>query len=437
VFNTDTLGESQAVLLEHLNLVFIGHVDHGKSTLAGRILLELEKINTRTIEKNKQKAKENHRENSWLTYFFDTDETEQKNGRTVEFSRGNFHSSSKRYTILDAPGHRNYVPMMIEGTSQADVGILVVSARASEFEAGFQKSGQTREHIILAKTFGVKHLIVVVNKMDDPTVSWDFNRFKYISDSIRSFLTQVGYTNVPFIPISAYQGINICNDLNAPSWYKQSCLIKTLDSLSVERDVISPVVISIVSSSVEQGQTYAIAKILKGKVRLNQRLISLPSRQPFSISGLYLSDEVPTLQEAGAGENLRISFHSPAQILPKGSVLCADEASVVLGSSFIAEIQLLQLPPSFPLFTAGFRCVAHIGGSVVDVEVRKLLVVWEKNKTMKKNPAFVKSNRRVGVVIDVVKPVPFQVYEQLPDLGRITLRIDTDTIGFGKIDKAA
>jgi len=198
------------------------------------------------------------------------------------------------------------------------------------------------------------------------------------------------------------------------------------------------VVISVVSSSVEQGQTYAFAKILKGKVRLNQCLISLPSRQPFRINGLYLYDDGPTLQEAGAGENLRISFHSPAQILPKGSVLCADEASVVLGSSFIAEIHLLQLPPSFPLFTAGFRCVAHIGGSVVDVEVRKLLVVWEKNKTMKrKNPAFVKSNSHVGVVIDVVKPVPFQVYEQLPDLGRITLRIDTDTIGFGKIDKAA
>lgn len=437
MFNTDTLGESQAALLEHLNLVFIGHVDHGKSTLAGRILLELGNINTRTIDKFKQKAKENHTENTWMTHFFDTDETEQKNNRTVEFSRGNFHSSSKRYTILDAPGHSKYVPMMIEATSQADVGILVVSARGSEFEAGFQKSGQTREHIILAKTFGVKHLIVVVNKMDDPTVSWDFNRFKYISDSIRSFLTQAGYTNVPFIPISGYQGINISNDLNAPSWYKQSCLIKTLDSLSVERDVISPVVISVVSSSVEQGQTYAIAKILKGKVRLNQNLKSLPSRQPFRINGLYLYDEGPTLQEAGAGENLRISFHNPAQILPKGSVLCADEASVVLGSSFIAEIQLLQLPHSFPLFTAGFRCMAHIGGSVVEVEVRKLLVVWEKNKTMKKNPAFVKSNRRVGVVIDVVTPVPFQVYEQLPDLGRITLRMDTDTIAFGKIVKAA
>jgi len=371
-----------------------------------------------------------------MAYIMDTDNHEQETGTTREFARGRFHSKKKRYTILDCPGHRNYVPMMIEGTSQADVGILVVSARASEFEAGFQRSGQTREHIILAKTFGVKYIIVVVNKMDDPTVGWDFNRFQYISDSIRSFLNQVGYTNVPIIPISGLNGINVSKDIvETPSWYKQHSLVKTLDNITpVVRDLKSPVVISVVSSLVELGETYVIAKILIGKVYLNQILIALPSRQTFRVTGLYLYDNSPTLSEAGAGENLRITFDS-TEILTKGTVLCADSSSVVMTSSFVAEIQILQLPQSYPIFSAGYRCVAHIGSSVVEVEIRKLVVVWEKNKTMKKNPAFVKSQSRVGVVIDLLKPVPFQVYQQLPDLGRITLRMGTDTIAFGKIVK--
>lgn len=431
------MGNTQVLYLEHLNLVFIGHVDHGKSTLCGRILFDLGMIDERTIEKYKQKAKENHRQNWWMAYIVDEDAGEQRTGKTVDFARRRFQSSKKRYTILDAPGHRNYIPMMIDGTSQADVGILVVSARASEFEAGFQKTGQTREHIILAKTFGVKHLIVVVNKMDDPTVEWDPNRFQKISDSLQKFLTQVGYPSVPIIPISGYTGINITNELIVtPPWYNQFSLLKTLDSLPpIERDLTSPVVINVVSSFLDVGGTFAIAKILVGKVSLNQTLLALPSKRALRVTGLYLLEDYPTAQEAGAGENLRITFDSN-EILSKGSVLCADPSSVFVGSSFMAELQIMQLPPSAPIFSAGYRCVGHIGNSVVEVEIRKLVVTWEKNKTMKKNPPFVKGNCRVGVVIDVLqKQIAFQSFSILPDLGRITLRHGTDTLGFGKIVK--
>jgi len=186
---------------------------------------------------------------------------------------------------------------------------------------------------------------------------------------------------------------------------------------------------------VDVGQSFAIAKILMGKVTLHQTLLSLPSKNTFKVTGLYLSETSTTsLKEASAGENLRITFDS-TDILAKGSVLCADPHSVIVGTAFMAEVQILKLPPTAPLLSAGYRCVAHIGNSVVEAEVRKLVVVWDKNKTQKKNPSFVKSNSRVGMAMDLVKPVVFQVYQNQPDLGRITLRLGSDTIGFGKIVK--
>jgi translation elongation factor EF-1alpha len=242
---------------------------------------------------------------------------------------------------------------------------------------------------------------------------------------------------VPIIPISAFQGINVTDPVVLfPSWYKKGAsLLTTLDNLQpIERDISSPVVINVSSSLVDMGQSFVIAKILLGKVSFHQTLLALPSRNTFKVTGLYLSENSPTLKEATAGENLRITFDS-MEILPKGSVLCADANSVIVGTSFMAEIQILKLPPVAPLLSAGYRCVAHIGNSVVEAEVRKVVVVWDKNKTMKKNPNFVKSNCRVGIAIDLVKPVVFQVYQKQPDLGRITLRLGTDTIGFGKIVK--
>merc|ERR1712100_759034 len=149
---------------EHLNLVFIEHVDAGKSTFCGQILYQTDQVDARTI------AKEENRDSWFLAFIMDTNEEERAKGKTVEVGRAHFDSPSKRYTILDAPGHKNYVPSMIAGACQADVGVLVISARKGEFETGFERGGQTREHALLAKTLGVRMLILAINKMDDSTV---------------------------------------------------------------------------------------------------------------------------------------------------------------------------------------------------------------------------------------------------------------------------
>lgn len=178
---------------EHLNIVFIGHVDAGKSTLSGNILYLTDYVDRRTIEKYEREAKQRNRESWFLAFIMDTNEEERAKGKTVEVGRAYFATANKRYTVLDAPGHKSYVPNMISGASQADIGVLVISARKGEFEAGFDRGGQTREHAMLAKTLGVKFLIVVINKMDEPTVRWEQGRFDEIVGKMKPFLKSCGF----------------------------------------------------------------------------------------------------------------------------------------------------------------------------------------------------------------------------------------------------
>merc|ERR1711871_1422421 len=165
----------------------------GKSTLSGNILYLTGYVDKRTIEKYEKEAKEKNRDSWFLAFIMDTNEEERAKGKTVEVGRAHFDSPSKRYTILDAPGHKNYVPSMIAGACQADVGVLVISARKGEFETGFERGGQTREHALLAKTLGVRMLVVVINKMDDPTVEWSQARFEECRDKLSPFLKSCGY----------------------------------------------------------------------------------------------------------------------------------------------------------------------------------------------------------------------------------------------------
>jgi peptide chain release factor subunit 3 len=164
---------------EHVNVVFIGHVDAGKSTLGGNILYLTGMVDERTMEKYEKEAKEAGRESWYLSWALDSTKEERSKGKTVEVGRARFETEKRRYTILDAPGHKSYVPNMISGAAQADVGVLVISARKGEYETGFDKGGQTREHAVLAKMQGINKLVIVINKMDDPTVEWSKDRYNF------------------------------------------------------------------------------------------------------------------------------------------------------------------------------------------------------------------------------------------------------------------
>lgn len=213
------------VVKEHLNIVFIGHVDAGKSTMGGNILYLTGMVDKRTMEKYEKEAKDAGRESWYLSWALDSTPQERSKGKTVEVGRAYFETDARRYTILDAPGHKTFVPSMISGAAQADVAILVISSRKGEFETGFEKGGQTREHIMLVKTAGVSKVIVVINKMDDSTVQWDKARYDEIKDKLTPFIRAAGFnpkTDVYFMPVSAYTGANLKDPIpkNVCPWWE-------------------------------------------------------------------------------------------------------------------------------------------------------------------------------------------------------------------------
>merc|ERR1711972_978036 len=173
-----------------MNVVFIGHVDAGKSTTCGNVLLLSGCVGERVVERYMNEAKEKKRESWFLAYIMDTSDEEKARGKTVEVGRAHFETEHRRFTILDAPGHKSYVPNMIGGASQADIGVLIISARKGEFETGFERGGQTREHALLAKTLGVDKLVLAINKMDDPSVRWSQERYDEIVGKLSPFLKQ-------------------------------------------------------------------------------------------------------------------------------------------------------------------------------------------------------------------------------------------------------
>ena len=221
---------------EPVSMVFIGHVDAGKSTICGNLMYMMGVVDARTIEKYKAEAKEKGRDSWWLAYVMDVSDDEKAKGKTVEVGRAQFDTKSKKYTIFDAPGHKNYVPNMIMGAALADVGGLVISARKGEFEAGFEKEGQTREHAQLAKSLGVQKLVIIVNKMDD--CKWSQTRYNEIQEGLRPFLNKTGYTDddLIWVPIAGLTGANIIEPATGTcNWYKGPTFMQILEDLPLEK----------------------------------------------------------------------------------------------------------------------------------------------------------------------------------------------------------
>ena len=267
---------------EHLNVVFIGHVDAGKSTIGGQIMYLTGMVDKRTLEKYEREAKEKNRETWYLSWALDTNQEERDKGKTVEVGRAYFETESKHFTILDAPGHRSFVPNMIGGASQADVAVLVISARRGEFETGFERGGQTREHAMLAKTAGVQHLVVLVNKMDDLTVKWNEARYNECKEKLTPFLKKVGFNpkkDIHFMPCSGLTGANLKEPSPEHPWYTDLPLIPYLDKLpTLSRSGAGPVRLPIVDKYKDMG-VIVLGKIESGRIYKGQQLVLQPNKR--------------------------------------------------------------------------------------------------------------------------------------------------------------
>ncbi|CAK0783525.1 hypothetical protein CVIRNUC_006724 [Coccomyxa viridis] len=429
---------------EHLNIVFIGHVDAGKSTTGGQILYLTGGVDERTIQKYEREAKEKNRESWYMAYIMDTNEEERAKGKTVEVGRALFTTDKKRYTILDAPGHKNYVPNMISGASQADVGVLVVSARKAEFEAGFERGGQTREHAQLAKTLGVAKLIVAVNKMDDPSIinadgTWSKERYDEIVSKLTPFLRSCGYNpkkDIIFLPMSGLLGQNIKDPAptSACPWYKGGTLFQVLDDVEpLPRDPLAPFRMSVIDRFKDMG-TIAMGKSEAGLVRKNDRLYVMPNKVPVSVVTIYRDEEESAAARGGENLRLRLSGIDEEDIQP-GFVICSRNCPVPCVTYFDAQLQILDLLEHKAIFTAGYKAILHLHSLVEECEITRLLAQVNVKTKEKKKVKFVKSGTVVIVRIEVEKQICAELFDQVPQLGRFTLRDEGRTIAIGKIIK--
>ena len=434
---------------EHLNLVFIGHVDAGKSTLSGNILYLTDNVDKRTIERYEREAKDRNRESWFLAFIMDTNKEERAKGKTVEVGKAHFETDVKRYTILDAPGHKNYVPNMIMGASQADVGILVISARKGEFETGFDRGGQTREHAMLAKTLGVSHLVVVVNKMDDPTVKWSKKRFDECVTKLRPFLKSCGFVikrEVKFIPISGLSGANVKDEVDSKEcpWWKESygssenntsipTLISLLDSLEISgRDAEGPLRVPVIERYNDRG-TIAMGKVESGVVRPGMKVIVMPTKNKYKVDGVWANED--PVSGARPGENVLIKLNGAGlEDVRKGFVICTNPPCHAV-HKVICKIQVMDMPENTKIMTAGFTAMFHAHACEEECTLVKIFETTNRKKQTVKGARFASIGMQVICMLEVAQSVPVETFADMPFLGRFTLRTEGKTVAIGIITK--
>ena len=438
---------ASTTLKRHVNLVFIGHVDAGKSTISGHIMYLSGMVDERTMEKYEREAKAKHRESWKFAWCMDTTDEERAKGKTQECGRGSFETEAKNYTILDAPGHKNFVPHMIGGASQADVAVLVISVRKGEFEAGFDRQGQTREHAVLAKTAGVKMLIVGINKMDDPSVAlegglWDEARYNEVKGFLEPFLKQTGFnikTEVHFMPVSGFTGANLKHrvDLKICPWYNGPALLEFLDNLQpAQRFFDLPLRFPVADKYKEMG-TCVMGKLEAGTIKTGEQLVVLPNKTPIIVENIFVDhkDGQLELTEALPGDNIKMKIKGVEEdALRLGFVICRKENMCRPCKWFDATVQILDYPS---IICPGYSCVLHIHSAIEECTFYKLVAILDKKTRgiKQKDPKFCKQGDSVIIRIKMHRTICVERYKDFSQMGRFMLRDQGNTIGVGIINE--
>lgn len=348
---------------ETVNIVFVGHVDAGKSTICGQILVLQDVVDKRTIEKYREASKESGRESWYLSWCLDTNPEEREKGKTTEVGTATFELEKRKINILDAPGHKQYVFEMISGANAADVGVLVVSARINEFEAGFEKGGQTREHILLMKSSSVQKIIVLVNKMDDPSVSWSFERYSEIKKKIGAYVKNL-FPTPEFIPISGMTGANLKS--KECDWYKGPTFFDLLNTIELKKKDLSILDVTITDASKVNGAVCGM--INSGTLSKDTPVKVIPGNTTLSISNLYDLDDVEVTQGV-PGDTLKIKFKNNCDLEMGYRLVDPSNDSLKASSKFTCGLNVLD---SNGLICLGYTCMLHIGIISVQCKIKEL-----------------------------------------------------------------
>lgn len=421
-----------------LNLVVIGHVDAGKSTLMGHLLYQMGVVNKRAMHKYEQESKKLGKGSFAFAWVLDETEEERTRGVTMDIAQTAFETPHKQITLLDAPGHKDFIPNMITGAAQADVAILVVNATRGEFETGFESGGQTREHALLARSLGVSQLLVAVNKMD--TVDWSQSRYDDIVKKLGLFLKQAGYKDIDlsYIPCSGLGGENLTKAVTEPklaTWYKGSTLVEQIDKFkAVERPMDKPfrLIISDVFKGLGSGFS-VVGRVSSGSVQAGDRVLVQPAGDLAVVKAVTMDDSDNTCGFAGDHVTVVLTGMDMAHV-NVGSVLCDPQNSIKSAMRIRARIVIFNL--ELPI-TKGFTVVFHYQSITEPAIIKRLNCQLNKNtgEVIKNKPKCLVKNSSAVVEIEFERPVCLEMYKDYKDLGRFMLRHGGHTIAAGLVEE--
>ncbi|MBU0662257.1 MAG: translation elongation factor EF-1 subunit alpha [Candidatus Diapherotrites archaeon] len=410
----------------HLNLVFIGHVDHGKSTLVGRLLYDTGSLSEQDYRKLKAEAEEKGKGTFAFAYAMDTLKEERERGVTIDVSYKKFMGKTNNFTIIDAPGHRDFVKNMITGTSQADAAVLVIAAKE-----GIQP--QTKEHAFLAQVMGIKQLIVGINKMDE--INYDEKRFNELHAEVEKLLTGVGFKSdaLKFIPISAWEGDNVAKKSENMGWYKGGTLVETLDTFKAPPAPTDKALRLPVQDvySIKGVGVVPVGRVETGILKPGDKIIVMPSGKQGEVKTVEAHHE--QLPQALPGDNVGFNVRGlEKKDVTKGDVIGHTNDVPTVAKDFTAQIVVLSHPTAIPV---NYTPVFHIHTAQLSCALTELQKKLDPKTgaEKEKDPKFLKAGDAAIVKVVPTKPVVIEEYKKFPQLGRFAIRDMGQTVAAGVV----
>jgi elongation factor 1-alpha len=408
----------------HLNLVTVGHVDHGKSTLVGRLLFDSGALKPEELRKFQELAKEYKKETWEFAFAMDRLKEERQRGLTIDLMHRRFDTQKYYFTVIDAPGHRDFVKNMITGASQADAALLVCSAKE-----GVQE--QTKEHVFLIKVLGVNQIIAAINKMD--AVNYDEAKYKETKDNLEKLLKTVGYdtSKILFIPTSGYKGDNIVKKSENMKWYTGKTLMEAFDTLAVpEKPIDKPLRLPVQDVYTITGiGTVPVGRVETGVLKAGDTVVFEPTGATGEVKTIEMHHE--QIPEAKPGDNVGFSVRGVNKTdIKRGDVVGLTSNPPKVAKDFTAQIIVLQHPN---VITKGYTPVFHCHTAQVACKITEIVkkIDPKTGATIQENPDFIKTGDAAIIKCVPNKPFVIETSKDIPQLARFAVRDMGQTVAAG------
>ncbi len=417
----------------HINLIIVGHVDHGKSTSIGHLFYDAGAIDEKYAKDMEAEAKSIGKESFKYAWLLDRLKEERERGITIDLAFYKLETAKNFFTVIDSPGHRDFVKNMVTGASQADGAILLISAKKGEFEAGTNPGGQTREHAFLAKTLGVNQIVVAVNKMDDPTVAWSEQRFQEVRDGVTRLLQMVGYdtSKTNFVPTSGWGGDNLVKRSANMAWYKGPTLIEALDNFVMPaKPTDKPLRLPVQEVYTIRGVgTTPVGKVETGVLKVGDDIVFMPSGEKGKVNSI--ETHYTRLEKAGPGDNIGFNVKGvDREKVKRGEVASHTNTPCKVAKSFKGRIFIIHHPTAVG---PGYTPVLHIHTAQVAVKFEAIEAKLDPRtgQVVEQNPTYLRTGEAAIVKFTPLIPIAIEAFKDFPQLGRFALRDMGTTIGAG------